>query len=395
MRFLHTSDWHVGRTIRNRSRIEEHRAVLTEVIEIAKREKIDAVLVTGDVFHDRRPPLEAEELVAETLAELARAEISSVVIPGNHDDPARLRTLKYLGDLVQAYIVSDFDEDLTSLVIPLGGQDGKEKVLIGCLPYLPPHQVLSAAESVGTSETDRLSNYQKKVKAYFRSLEAVIKRIDQQAGAIVLAHMDIIGSEFGGGELRSQVFPLNGGILPSQVQYVALGHIHKPQPVPGAIAQARYAGSILQMDFGERGQQKSVYLIDVHPGKPAEISQVHLHAGKALLRRNGTAETILSQSREFIDAWAEVVLQPQGLTQDLVEQVRALPGVISLRFEDLQTVKQELGGAVTQNGNGERPAVELFSEYYKIKRKMEPEPDLIALFNRLYQEVNTADGESS
>ena len=72
MKFLHTSDWHVGRTIRNRSRIDEHQAVFAEIIDIAKRENVDAVLITGDVFHERRPPLEAEELVAQTLADLAR-----------------------------------------------------------------------------------------------------------------------------------------------------------------------------------------------------------------------------------------------------------------------------------------------------------------------------------
>ena len=94
MRFLHTSDWHVGRTIRNHSRSEEHQAVFAEIIDIAKREKVDAVLVTGDIFHERRPPLEAEELVAQTLADLARAGIPSVIIPGNHDDPYRLAHLE-------------------------------------------------------------------------------------------------------------------------------------------------------------------------------------------------------------------------------------------------------------------------------------------------------------
>ena len=111
MKFLHTSDWHVGRTIRNRSRLDEHRAVFAEIVDIAKREQVDAVLVTGDVFHERRPPLAAEQLVAQTLAQLARENIVSVVIPGNHDDAARLRTLKPLGDLLQAYMVTDLSDD--------------------------------------------------------------------------------------------------------------------------------------------------------------------------------------------------------------------------------------------------------------------------------------------
>lgn len=394
MKFLHTSDWHVGRTIRNRSRLDEHRAVFAELIAIAKRERVDAVLVTGDIFHERRPPLEAEELVAQTLAALAREQIPSVVIPGNHDDPARLRTLKPLGDLLQVHIVSDFSGDLASLIVPIAGRDGKEKALIGCLPYLHPHQVLSAAEGAGSSEDVRLSAYQGKVQDYFRALEESIRRTDRQAVSLILAHAHIAECEFGGGEWRSSVFPLNAGFLPAHVQYVALGHLHKPQAIPGAKAQARYAGSILQMDFGEREQKKSVSLVEAHPGKPAVVSQIELRKGKWLLRRSGTAEAILAQTQDFTDAWVEVVLQPDNRTADLVDRVRALPEVIALRFEETETEKRG-GRSLSDNSvsAGERPAAELFSDYYKTKRKADPQPELLALFDRLYQEVSTAADE--
>lgn len=394
MRFLHTSDWHVGRTIRNRSRMDEHRAVLAEIIAIARQEHVDAVLVTGDVFHERRPSLEAEELVAETLAELARAQIPTVVIPGNHDDPVLLRTLKPLGDLVQVHIVSDFGADLASLILPIASRDGTEKALIGCLPYLHPHQVLSAAEGVGTSEDVRLSAYQSKVQDYFRALEDGMRRWDQRAVFVVLAHMYIPDCEFGGGEWRSSVFPVSAGILPAHVHYVALGHLHKPQAVAQARAQARYAGSILQMDFGERDQRKSVCLIEAHPGKPAAVSQVTLSQGKWLLRRSGTAKAILAQTHDFTDAWVEVILAPDGRTADLVEQIRALPEVISVRFEDPVTAPGSSANLVAQKHH-DRPAAELFSDYYKAKRKSDPDPQLIALFNRLYQDVSTASDEAS
>ena len=166
--------------------------------------------------------------------------------------------------------------------------------------------------------------------------------------------------------------------------------MHQPQKVSGTQAQTRYAGSILQMDFGERGQQKSVCLIEAHPGKPAEVSPIELTTGKALLRRTGTAEEILSQAEEFTNAWVEVVLQPAGQTSELIEHIRALPEVVSLRFEDTQT-RGSVSGAV--HNPSERPAAELFTDYYKSKRGAEPEPQLVALFERLYQEVSTARDE--
>ena len=390
MKFLHTSDWHVGRTIRNRSRMDEHRAVFTDIVDIAKREQVDAVLVTGDIFHEKRPPLAAEELVARTLAQLAGENIVSVVIPGNHDDAARLRTLKPLGDLLHAYMVTDLSADPSELIVAVPQRSGGERALVSCLPYLHPHQVLTAAEGADRSESERLSAYQSMVQSYLEELEKETLRMDRNAVSIVLAHAHISGTEFGGGEWRSSVFPVDPGILPGRVHYVALGHMHQPQPVPGTRAQTRYAGSILQMDFGERGQQKSVCLIEAHPGKPAEVSLIELTTGKALLRRTGTAPEILSQADEFTNAWVEVVLKPEGQTSELIEHIRALPGVVSLRFEDTQASEAESGPV--QNPS-ERPATELFSDYYKSRRSAEPEPQLVALFERLYREVSTARDE--
>ena len=393
MKFLHTSDWHVGRTIRNRSRIEEHQAVFAEIIDIAKHEKVDAVLITGDVFHERRPPLEAEELVAQTLADLARAQIPSVMIPGNHDDPYRLRTLKPLGDLVHVHVVTDFDGDLSSLVVPLQSRDGKEKAMVGCLPYLSPHAVLTAAEGVGASEDVRLAAYQSKVQDYFRALKSEMDRKDRNAVSLVLAHAHLSECEFGGGEWRSNVFPISASFLPAHVQYIALGHMHRPQPIPSTSSQARYAGSILQMDFGERDQKKSVCLVEVRSGKPAAVTPIDLNKGKWLLRRTGPAEEILNQADDFLDAWVEVVLQPDKRVTELVEQIRALPGVIALRFEELD-IKNGHAGEVGKWGNGDRPARELFTDYYRTKRKNDPDPQLLALFDRLYQEESTAKDEA-
>ena len=389
MKFLHTSDWHVGRTIRNHSRIEEHRAVFAEIIDIAKHEQIDAVLVTGDIFHERRPALEAQELVAETLAELARQSIPSVLIPGNHDDPSLLRALKPLGTLVQAHIVPEVVEDLSSLIVPIADRTGGETALIGCLPYLHPHLVLNTAEGLGMTEEGRMSAYQGKVQDFFRALVEGMQRKNPGAVSIILAHLHLLECEFGGGEWRSSVFPVATGFLPAHVQYVALGHLHKPQVVEKAKSQTRYAGSILQMDFGEREQKKSVYLIEAHPGKPATVSPIPLNKGKWLLRRTGTAEAVLAQAAEFADAWVEVVLSPDKRTAELVDKIRALPEVISLRFEEAQDAAAS-SSDTDRRSHIDRPAGELFREYYKAKKKADPDPQLLALFERLYQEASTS-----
>lgn len=392
MKFLHTADWHVGRTIRNRSRIDEHRAVFAEIVALATEHQIEAVLVAGDVFHERRPSLEAQELVATTMAELARANISVVMIPGNHDEPFLLRTLKPLGELVQVYVVTHLSEDPNSSIVSIPSRDGKECALVGCFPYLHPHHALTAAEGANMTEMERLVVYQSTVQERLSTLQTTMAKRDPHAISLLLAHAHISGCEFGGGEWRSSVFPIAAAFLPPHMHYVALGHMHKSQAIPGAQSQARYAGSILQMDFGERDQKKSVYLIDAQPDKPTEITPVPLEKGKWLLRRTGTAEAILAQAAEFTDAWVEVVLAPDQRTAELVDKVRALPEVISLRFEEPQTTA-EGNGETGKRGHSDRSASELFRDYYQKKRKADPEPQLLALFDRLYQEASTA-GES-
>jgi exonuclease SbcD len=143
------------------------------------------------------------------------------------------------------------------------------------------------------------------------------------------------------------------------------------------------------MDFGERDQKKSVCLITASPGKPATVQEILLNKGKWLLRRTGTAEAILAQARDFTDAWVEVVLSPDKSNIDLVDKIRALPEVISLRFAESQEATTTNGERDYRSHAG-RPAGELFREYYKSKKKTDPEPQLMALFERLYQEAAIA-----
>jgi exonuclease SbcD len=383
MRFLHTSDWHVGRTLRTRSRQREHEAVFREIIDIAKDQHVDAVLITGDLFEHRIPPVSAEKLVAETLAELAREGISCVVIPGNHDDPARLRVLKPLGDIVRVHIVSEFDA-FNSLVLSLPSRDGKEHAAIGCLPYVSPHLVLTAAEGVGKSESERVVAYQSMMQDF---LEALKERIEKQPISLILAHL-AADQEYGGGEARSGVFEVSGGILPASVHYVALGHMHKPHAIEKIPARAYYAGSALHLDFGRTEHQKSVFIIEAHPGKPANITEIHLSQVKKLFRRSGTAEEILRQAAEFSDAWVEAILRPEGRASELVDRVRALPGVVSVRFEEPEVLSAQRVSVLK-----DRSAPELFRDYYQAKRRTEPDAQLLELFTRLYQEESKATDE--
>lgn len=379
MKFLHTSDWHIGATIRNRSRDEEHRLVFAEMLDIGKEEQIDALLVTGDIFHQRRPSVSAQGLLGETLAAWAEAGIPVVMIGGNHDDPELLATYGSMGGLLGIDIVSGA-EGVGGRIKLIEGQG--ERAMIGALPYVHPHQVLPAALGVGESEEARYGAYQEAMRQQFLGLENEMRRNGAGAVTVMMGHVDTLGTEYGGGEYRANVYPIDPALLPAHVQYVALGHIHKPQAIPGARAKARYAGSPIQMDFGERDHHKSVTLVEVKAGRMARVEELVLTTVRPLLRVQGTAAQILAQGEGWGEAWVEVVLEPDSGGAALVERVRALPGVVAVRAE----VEKRVEGALREKALRASPE-QLFANFHRQKNHgLDPAPQLVALFNQLYEE---------
>ena len=140
MRFLHTADWHIGKTLFGRSRLDEQEQVTAEIVDIAKREKIDCVLLAGDVFEHLAPTGDAERVVCDALAEFAGAGISSVVVGGNHDHPRRLAALRNLGSPLKIFIRPDPAASADGGVIFF--QKTGEMAQIAVLPWVPEFKIV-------------------------------------------------------------------------------------------------------------------------------------------------------------------------------------------------------------------------------------------------------------
>ena len=168
MRFLHTGDWHVGKTLRGRSRADEHRAVLKEIAELARDEKVDIVLVAGDLFDSASPTAESEEIVYGALLELARASEWVVVISGNHDNPRRLAAVEPLMRLTNIRV-------LPSLALP---EDGGVIVLqtkvgdarIAMLPFLSQRLIVKADDLMMRDAFEHVGSYAERAHRIIQSL---------------------------------------------------------------------------------------------------------------------------------------------------------------------------------------------------------------------------------
>ena len=329
MRLLHTSDWHVGKTIRGASRADEHTAVLAEIAQVAAREEVDLVIVAGDLFDSAAPSAEAESIVYRALLDLADTGADVAVIAGNHDNPRRLRAVAPLLRLGQVHVVAEPTRPEDGGVIELRVRDGAE-VRLAMLPFVSKRGIVRAKHLMAGEAFENAQHYSDR-------LRLLIERLCEPFGTdtvnLFTTHAFVLGGQAGGGERPAHLveeYAITAQSFPVTVGYGALGHLHRPQTVRHPL---HYCGSPLQLDFGEAEQVKQVNVVALEPGTPADVETVRLTAGRQLRTLTGTLEELSSVSVDD-DAWLKVVVQGPGRA-GLAQTVRELlgPGVVDVRVE--------------------------------------------------------------
>ena len=196
MRLLHTSDWHVGKTIRGRSRLDEFHAALAELISVAVDEAVDAVLVAGDLYDQRAPTPDADALVFETLVQLHRAGIPVVAIPGNHDSPVRMEALAKLLEAIGVVMVPRVLPPDGGGLVEVPSRDGSERAVIACVPFVPERRFGDATSLFhATAEW-----YQSYAEGMGRLFAAMTAPFPDDAVNVLMAHVFTDGAIPGGGE---------------------------------------------------------------------------------------------------------------------------------------------------------------------------------------------------
>ena len=318
MRLLHTSDWHVGKLIRGQSRADEHRAVLREIAGIAEHEAVDVVLVAGDLFETAAPGPESEQIVWQALLDLARLA-PVVVIAGNHDNPRRLHAVAPLLDLGRVTVLSEVARPADGGVVDLDLGDATLRLAL--VPFVSKRGIVRA-DALMRSAAFELN------QAYDDRLRAVVGGLCEGFSAdtvnIVCGHLFAAGGTMGGGERSAHTimdYSVGALAFPVTAQYVALGHLHRAQDIPGA-TRIRYSGSPLQLDFGESADPKSVTVVEVEPGVPAEVREVPLSAGRTLRTLRGTMAELEAARGTTGDDFLRLVVtdvRRAGLAEELRE----------------------------------------------------------------------------
>lgn len=378
VRLLHTGDWHTGRSIRGRSRLEEFAAVFDEVISIARDARVDAALVAGDVYDGAVPSPDAEELVLDTFLRFRDASIPVVLIAGNHDSPSRLGAWSRVLGAVGVVAVPRVAPPGAGTLVELAGKDGGEAALVACVPFVPERRFGQAAALFAGGE----DWYQDYAEGMGKMLVEMAKGFRSDRVNVLMAHLFTHGAMIGGGEREATIgieYAVSPARLPGDASYVALGHVHRPQSVRGAPSPTRYAGSLLQLDFGETGHGKSVTLVEATPGKPAKVSEVSLSAGRRLIDVRGTLDELEARARSVGDAYLRVFVRTDGPVPGMADRVRErLPNALAVHLEYERKDAAPAGPPISSLQPKDQ-----FVRYYRDTHGTEPDPGLLAAFEEV------------
>lgn len=401
MRILHTADWHLGKRLENCSRLPEQEEVLDEICDIAELQQVDAVLIAGDLFDTFNPATEAVELFYKTVKRLANnGQRAVIAIAGNHDSPERIEApdplARECGIIFAGFpntVVKPFsikngieitksDAGFLELKFPLS--DFPLRLLL--TPYASELRLKSFLGTVDPDTALRTllhQHWQQLATAY----------CDDQGVNMMMAHLYLMKKDAPAPDEPEEEKPILhlGGAqavysenIPSQMQYVALGHLHRKQIIDLVPCPVMYSSSPLAYSFSEANQQKYVILIEASPARPVSYIEVPLQKGKRLLRfHTESMEEAVEWLSNHQDALVELTMVTDDfLTAEQRKQLNAAhPAIISiipeLKHKDSLESDTTATPDITKNIN------ELFIEYFKQQKGQLPNENILNLFKEV------------
>ncbi|MDP5293812.1 exonuclease subunit SbcD [Oceanimonas sp. CHS3-5] len=334
MRILHTSDWHLGQHFMGKTRIIEHAAFLDWLVAQVEHHQIDAVLVAGDIFDTGTPPSYARELYHNFVVAMSRTGASLVLLGGNHDSVAMLNESRALLGALNVQVIPGALAEPEQQLITLANRAGEPSAVLCAIPFLRPRDLLESR--AGDSADDKGRALQQAIAGHYQDLfERAQDRCAALGGELPIVatgHLTTVGAS-SSDSVREiyigtlEAFPASA--FPA-ADYIALGHIHRPQKV-GGCEHIRYSGSPLALGFDETGQQKEVLLVELTPSGLQEVTPVPVPVFQPLARVTGSLAELehrlpeaAAMSTAERPVWLEVTVTEDDYLSDLQPRVQAL-----------------------------------------------------------------------
>lgn len=398
MRILHTGDWHLGKNLEGQSRMDEQELFLNDFINIVEENDIDLVIIAGDVYDSSNPPARAEKMFYDTLKKLSKnGERLTLIIAGNHDNPERLvaagplamehgiimvgtpKTVVSCGEYGNHKVVSS-KEGVVEVEI------NGEKAVILTVPYPSEKRLNEVLYGEMDDDEDRLKTYGERIKTLFDNLK---QNYREDTINLAVSHLFAMGSEEGGSERSIQLggsYIINGSYLPKEAQYIALGHVHKPQIVPGTNKRARYSGSPLHYNKKEININKKCFIIDVKPKEECKISEVEFKVYKPIeIWKCESIEDAIEKCEINKDRECWVYLEikcDRYIREDEIKKMKDIKkDILEISPKIIDSYDDEIAVSIQ-----DKSFDEIFKDFYKKERNVEADEEVVELFLKLISE---------
>lgn len=360
MRILHTSDWHLGQSFFTKSRKQEHQAFIRWLLEQVKQQKIDAVIIAGDVFDSGTPPSYARELYNRFVVELSQLDCTLIVLGGNHDSVSMLNESKPLVECLNTHVIASTNDDLDSQVIELEVQ-GETKALLCAVPFVRARDVMQSIS--GSSGIEKQKQLGDAIKAHYFALYNRALQIKQQrklaVPIITTGHLTAMGVTKTDSERDIYIGTLDAfaadGFPPAD--YIALGHIHRPQVVAKS-EHIRYCGSPIPLSFDELKSTKQVVVVEFDQEQRKAIELVEVPRFQQMACIKGDLTSIESQLEAFPNAdsgngdatpvWLAIEVETDDFLSDLQQRVQGLVEGLNVEVLQLRRAKKPRMTALKQ-----------------------------------------------
>ncbi|KLU23102.1 exonuclease SbcD [Caballeronia mineralivorans PML1(12)] len=334
MRILHTSDWHLGQYFLGHSRQAEHQKLIAWLVEQTRLHAVDSVLIAGDIFDTGAPPSYARELYYTLILALRDAGVGLTLLAGNHDSVAVLEESRHLLTALNTVVIPSVRDDPNEQVRVLNTREGKPGAIICAIPFIRARDVLQSL--AGQSAGDKQQSLQDAIHAHYQALFALAegKRVELGAHLPIIAtgHLTTVGASASESVREIYVGALEAfptAAFPA-ADYIALGHIHRPQKV-GGFEHIRYSGSPIALSFDEARQQKEMLLVDVSSDGLERVTVLEVPCFQPLMSVKGSLKeleaavaAVASQVAEGETVWLEIVVCADDYLSDLNARIQTI-----------------------------------------------------------------------
>jgi exonuclease SbcD len=351
MRILHTSDWHLGQFFINKSRLLEHQKFISWLLDQVLEQDVDAVIIAGDIFDTGSPPSYARELYNQVVIGMSKLGRQLIILAGNHDSVSTLNESKNILAQLNTQVIAAAGDSLEDQVLELSNKEGEVAAILCAIPYLRPKDIMKSR--AGESGEQKKQALGQAIGDHYQALFAMAEKRREAIGKplpiIATGHLTAMGVT--ASESVRDIYIGSLEAFPASAfpaaDYIALGHIHRPQIVAKS-DHIRYCGSPIPLSFDELGSQKQVLIVDFEEGALTSVKPLYVPLFQPMQVIKGDLESIEEQLKSFsnladepLPTWLSIEVETQDYLNDLQQRVQVLTEGMNVEILQLRRAKKQ------------------------------------------------------